>query len=83
MPVHGNMATEHGAAQNTANSARFLTTFDKDTQYPIYKQLCDNLTGGSVVALSKTCRQFSTLYRDLLPGMCQVIPLIDRRRLQS
>ena len=42
----------------------FVTTFNSNTYYPILKQLRENLTGGSIINLSKTCRQYSTFYRD-------------------
>ena len=52
-------------------AVKFLDTFS-DTQYPIVSHLCDYLLIGDIVALTRTCRSLSTLYRNLLPAQWNV-----------
>ncbi|KAL9627261.1 MAG: hypothetical protein Q9204_006697 [Flavoplaca sp. TL-2023a] len=45
----------------------FVNTFSRDAHYPIFSCLCDHLSIGGILALSKTCKDFSDIYDYLLP----------------
>ncbi|KAL8683009.1 MAG: hypothetical protein Q9186_001004 [Xanthomendoza sp. 1 TL-2023] len=49
--------------------------FDRESQYPVFDRLCDNLLIADIIALTQTCRRFSGLYKYLLPIQWDV----DRR----
>lgn len=53
----------------------FLNTFDRQSRYPIFVALYDQLPVGDIISLTRTCRQLSTLYQSLLPLQWD----IDRR----
>lgn len=52
----------------TTNGPTFVSIFNRDTYYPIYKRLCVNLEVLDIIRLSRTCKDFESLYRDLLAG---------------
>ena len=45
----------------------FLNTFDRSSNYPVFRTLCDCLSIAEVVPLTQTCKKFSDLYQYLLP----------------
>ena len=45
----------------------FLSTFDRKSNYPIFRALCDCLSIAEIVSLTQTCKNFSDLYQYLLP----------------
>ncbi|KAL8673526.1 MAG: hypothetical protein Q9168_002053 [Polycauliona sp. 1 TL-2023] len=48
-------------------TASIFDLFDREFQYPIFVCLGDYLAISDVVALTRTCRTLSCLYRDLIP----------------
>ena len=45
----------------------FLSTFDRESHYPVFIALCDCLSIAEIVSLTQTCKKFSDLYHYLLP----------------
>ena len=45
----------------------FLSTFDRESHYPVFIALCDCLAIAEIVSLTQTCKKFSDLYQYLLP----------------
>ena len=45
----------------------FLRLFNSDTHYPIYNSLCNYLSIADIITLTRTCKQFSSLYQNLIP----------------
>ncbi|KAL9580239.1 MAG: hypothetical protein Q9212_004611 [Teloschistes hypoglaucus] len=69
---------------NQASKARshnrkcpLLNILDYDSQYPVCDRICSFLPIGDLVNLTRTCRQLSSLYQNLLPAQWNV----DRRLL--
>ena len=55
------------ASPPLASPPTFLSTFNLDSNYPIFKRFCDLLSIAEIVALTRTCKALSNLYRYLLP----------------
>ena len=71
------MATMAGYFRDNLNSSSssrptFLSVFDRVTHYPIFSTLCGCLSIAEIVRLTRTCKQLSGLYRDLLPSQWDV-----------
>lgn len=45
----------------------FLSTFDRESRYPIFRALCAYLSVSQIVSLTRTCKKLSGLYQYLLP----------------
>ncbi|KAL8893571.1 MAG: hypothetical protein Q9192_005134 [Flavoplaca navasiana] len=56
----------------------FVNTFSRDAHYPIFSCLCDHLSIGGILALSKTCKDFSDIYDFLLPIQWNVDKRLQR-----
>ena len=54
-------------AAPSERATTFVNTFSRDAHYPIFSCLCDQLPIGDILALSKTCKDFSDIYVYLLP----------------
>lgn len=50
----------------------FLTTFDRNFSYPSYRKLCDLLPISSIIALTRTCKQLNSFYRDMLSSQWDI-----------
>ncbi|KAL8850395.1 MAG: hypothetical protein Q9221_004627 [Calogaya cf. arnoldii] len=48
-------------------AVKFRDIFNRESQYPIFSCLCDHLEIGDILALSRTCKRFASLYEYLLP----------------
>ena len=57
----------HAAPPPASRRPTFLSTFDRESHYPIFSTLCTHLSIGEIVALTQTCRKLADLYRYLLP----------------
>lgn len=55
-----------------------LNVLDYDSQYPICDRICSFLPIGDLISLTRTCRQLSSLYQNLLPAQWN----IDHRLLR-
>lgn len=44
----------------------FLSTFNRESHYPIFSALCNCLSIASIVSLTRTCKELSGLYQYLL-----------------
>ena len=53
-------------------TSTFLDVFNRDQQYPIFDRLCSILPISDIIALSRTCRNYSNLYRYLVPTQWNV-----------
>ena len=56
----------------------FLSTFDRESHYPIFSALCDYLPIASIVSLTRTCKKLSGLYHYLLPVQWDVDKALRR-----
>lgn len=52
---------------SSASPPIFLSTFDRESRYPIFITFCDCLSIADILALTQTCKELSGLYRYLLP----------------
>ena len=62
----------------SAMAVTFLDIFNRESQYPIFSRLCDILTIGDIVNLSKTCRQYAGLYDYQIPVQWNVDKRLQR-----
>ncbi len=53
-------------AISTTNNG-FLELMDPSVSYPIFRYICNHLGIAEIIALTRTCKQFSGLYQYLLP----------------
>ena len=51
----------------SSHQAGLLDFLNPQAHYPIFRVLCDALSIGDIVNLTRTCKQLSGLYRYLLP----------------
>ncbi|MCJ1469260.1 hypothetical protein MMC07_007893 [Pseudocyphellaria aurata] len=56
----------------------FLDVFHRESRYPIFDRICSFLPIDSIVALTRTCRGLSELYRYLIPLQWNVDRLLSR-----
>lgn len=54
-------------SQSSTSQPTFLSTFDRESRYPIFNALCDCLSIAEIVFLTQTCKKLSGLYQYLLP----------------
>ena len=73
-----------GRFQDDASSAvstpqpTFLSTFDRESRYPIFSTLGDMLSIAEIISLTRTCKKLSDLYRYLLPILWNVDKALGR-----
>lgn len=56
----------------------FVETFSRDSHYPIFSCLCDHLSIGDILALSRTCKKLSGIYEYLTPMRWNVDKQLQR-----
>lgn len=56
----------------------FLNIFHLESRYPVFAEICAHLPIGSIIALTRTCRQLSGLYQSLVPRLWNVDRCLKR-----
>ena len=56
----------------------FLSIFNRESHYPIFRTFCECLSIAEIVALTRTCKSLSGLYRYLLPLLWDVDKALRR-----
>ena len=56
----------------SATRPTFLSTFDRESHYPIFSTFCNYLAIAEIISLTRTCKQFAGLYHYLLPKQWDV-----------
>lgn len=62
----------------SASPPTFLSTFDRESRYPIFDTLRNCLSIAEIVSLTQTCKTFSGLYQYLLPVQWDVDKALRR-----
>ena len=51
---------------STEMAIKLIQLLDRDTYYPTYDRVIDSLPIRDIIALTKTCKSFSSIYQDIL-----------------
>lgn len=63
---------------SSTSQPSFLSTFDRESHYPIFSAFCDCLSIAEIISLTRTCKRFSGLYQYLLPVQWDVDKALRR-----
>ena len=63
---------------SSSSRSKFLSVFDSETHYPVFRILCGCLSISEIVSLTRTCKKLSGLYRYLLPVQWDVDAALRR-----
>ena len=66
------------SSSSSTSQPTFLSTFDRESQYPIFSVLCDCLYIAQIISLTRTCKKLSGLYQYLLPVQWDVDKALRR-----
>lgn len=62
----------------SSSRPNFLSIFNRDTNYPIFRTFCECLSIAEIVSLTRTCKSLSGLYQYLLPMLWDVDKALGR-----